>query len=192
MNLKKGSEVKKLLPYAVAFLIFTLIILIYFMPFFQGKRLSASDTIHFLGMSKEIVDYREKTGEEALWTNNMFSGMPAYQISTEFRKNLMLYINDLLHFGFHAPVGIVIMYFLGFFFLLIVLGVNPWLSISGAIAFAFSSYFFIILEAGHNSKAFAIGYMAPVIAGVILTYRGKYLWGGLITAIFLALELLSG
>jgi hypothetical protein len=192
MSLKKGPSFKELYPYAIAFVVFALIIIIYFLPFFQGKRLSASDTVHFTGMSKELVDYREKTGEEALWTNNMFGGMPAYQISTLYPKNLMNYLDQVFHFGFHAPVGMVIMYFLGFFFLLLVLGVNPWLSISGAIAFAFSSYFFIILEAGHNSKAFAIGYMAPVLAGVILAYRGKYFAGGLVTAIFLALQVLSG
>lgn len=192
MNTKMGTDYRKYYPFAAALLIFALLTIVYFLPFFQGKSLSASDTIHFQGMSKEIVDYRAKTGEEALWTNNMFSGMPAYQISTEYHKNLMNYVNNILHFGFHAPVGIVIMYFLGFFFLLVILGVNPWLSISGAIAFAFSSYFFVILEAGHNSKAVAIGYMAPVLAGVIMTYKGKYLWGGLVTAFFLALEVLSG
>jgi hypothetical protein len=91
-----------------------------------------------------------------------------------------------------TPANQTFTYFLGFFILLLVLRVNPWLSIAGAIAFAFSSYFFIILEAGHNSKAFAIGYMAPLLAGVILTYRGKYIAGGLLTAFSLALEVLSG
>ncbi|MDZ7741839.1 MAG: hypothetical protein U5Q03_08850 [Bacteroidota bacterium] len=146
----------------------------------------------YKGMSKEIVDYREKTGEEALWTNSMFGGMPAYQISVKYKANLFSYIDDVLMLGLPRPAGYVFLYFLGFFILLLVLRVNPWLSIAGAIAFAFSSYFFIILEAGHNSKAHAIGYMAPVLAGIILAYRGKYIWGAILTALFLALEIQAG
>lgn len=192
MSQKKGFDYGKLLPYAAALVIFILIIVVYFYPALEGKKLSASDMAHFKGMSKEIVDYREKTGEEALWTNRMFGGMPAYQISVNYDKNLMNYVHQVFRLGFHLPIGMVLMYFFGFYFLLQVLKVNPWLSIAGAIGFAFSSYFFIILEAGHTSKAYAIGYMAPVIAGVIMTYRGKYLLGGLVTAFFLALEIVSG
>ncbi|MFO7646119.1 MAG: hypothetical protein R6W95_17180, partial [Desulfosarcina sp.] len=192
MNKQKRAGFEKLLPYAVALAIFFLVIIIYFVPILEGKKLSSSDMVHFKGMSKEIVDYREKTGEDPLWTNNMFGGMPAYQISVKYDKNLMTYVHRALRLNFHLPVGMVIIYLLGFYFLLRVLQVNPWLSIAGAIGFAFSSYLFIILEAGHTSKAYAIGYMAPVMAGVILAYRGKFLIGGIITAIFLALEILSG
>jgi hypothetical protein len=180
------------LPYIAAIAIFYIITLIYFIPALEGKKIKSSDMISFRGVSKEIVDYRNKTGEEALWTNGMFGGMPAYQISTKYTLNLMRYVDKVLKFGFSTPIGTVFMYFLGFYLLLIVLRVNPWLSIPGAIAFAFSSYFFIILEAGHNSKAAAIGYMAPVLAGVVLAYRGRILLGGALTALFLALEILSG
>ncbi|MBP6871720.1 MAG: hypothetical protein KBC43_06910 [Bacteroidales bacterium] len=183
---------KKLLPVIVALAVFFLIIIIYFYPVLEGKKLSASDMVHFKGMSKEVVDYRDKTGEEALWTNGMFGGMPAYQISVHYTQNLMTYIHRLLRLGFHLPVGMIIIYFIGFYILMRVLKINPWLSITGAIAFAFSSYFFIILEAGHTSKAYAIGYMAPVFAGIILSYRGRWLAGGLTTAFFLALLIVSG
>jgi len=192
MKNNKGSDFRNLLPYAVAFLVFSIIIAVYFYPVLQGKKLAASDMVHFKGMSKEIVDHREKTGEEALWTNNMFSGMPAYLISVRYDNNLMNNVHSILRLGLHLPIGMIIIYFLGFYFLLLVLRVNRWLSIAGAIAFAFSSYFFIIFEAGHTSKAYAIGFMAPVLAGVILAYRGKYLAGGIITAFFLALEIVSG
>jgi len=192
MNKQKHSGFSGFLPYAVALAIFFLVIIIYFSPILEGKKLSSSDMVHFKGMSKEIVDYREKTGEDPLWTNGMFGGMPAYQISVHYDKNLMTYVHRALRLNFHLPVGMVIIYLLGFYFLLRVLRVNPWLSIAGALGFAFSSYLFIILEAGHTSKAYAIGYMAPVMAGVILAYRGKYLIGGVITAIFLSLEILSG
>ena len=182
----------KYLPYLAGIFAFIVITLVYFSPLLEGKRVQASDTIQFKGMSKEIFDYREKTGEEALWTNNMFSGMPAVQVSVIFTRNLMRYIDKAVTLGMNTPAKQTFMYFVGFFILLLVLRVNPWLSIAGAIAFAFSSYFFIILEAGHNSKAMAIAYMAPVLAGVILAYRGKYIAGGLLTAFALGLEILAG
>ena len=192
MSMQKAFSFRKILPYATAMVVFLAIIVVYFYPVLEGKKLSASDMVHFKGMSKEIVDYREKTGDEALWTNNMFGGMPAYQISIYYGKNLMTYVHRIIRLGFHLPIGMVIIYLLGFYFLLLVLKINPWLSIAGAIAFAFSSYFFIIFEAGHTSKAYAIGYMAPVLASIIMTYRGKYIIGAILTAFFLSLEIISG
>jgi len=177
------------LPYVVAIVIFLIITLAYFTPLLEGKRIVQSDIIQFSGMSKEIVDFRTKTGQEPLWTNSMFGGTPAYQISTKYTSNLIGYLDTIFTIGLPHPANLVFLYFLGFFILLLVMRVNPWLAITGAIGFALSSYFFIIIDAGHNSKAHAIGYMAPVIAGIILTMRGKYLWGGIITAIFLSLEI---
>jgi hypothetical protein len=192
MSKSRAFDFKKLLPYLASLAVLFSILIIYFYPVIEGKKLSASDMVHFKGMSKEIVDYREKTGEEALWTNNMFGGMPAYQISVDYDNNLIKSIHKILGLTSQFPIGMVFIYYLGFYILLLVLGVNPWLSIAGAIAFSFSSYFFIIFEAGHTSKAYAIGYMAPVLAGIILTYRGKYILGGVLTAFALALEIQSG
>jgi hypothetical protein len=171
-----------------AIVIFFLITIIYFSPLLEGKKMLQSDIVNFKGASKEIVDYREKTGQEPLWTNSMFGGMPAYQISTRYTSNVIGYLDNILTLGLPHPANLVFLYFIGFFILLLAMGVNPWLSIAGAIAFGMSSYFFIIIDAGHNSKAHAIAYMAPVIAGMILTMKRKYLWGGIITAIFLSLE----
>ncbi|HPS62788.1 MAG TPA: hypothetical protein PLK82_06985, partial [Bacteroidales bacterium] len=185
----KNIDFKKLLPYLAAVAIFVVITMVYFSPLLEGKKMVQSDIIHFKGMSKEIIDYRAKTGQEALWTNSMFGGMPAYQISVNYSGNMVGYLDNLLTLGLPHPAGIVFLYFLGFFILLLALGADPWLSIAGAIAFAFSSYFFIIFEAGHNSKAHTIAYMAPVMAGIILTMNRKYLWGGLLTAIFLSLQI---
>lgn len=187
----KKINFNKLAPYLAAIVIFVAIIMVYFNPLLEGKRIKQHDISQWKGMSKEIVDYRAKTGEEPLWTNSMFGGMPAYQISVEYKANLVKYIDNTLKLGLPHPAGLTFLYFIGFFILLLVLGIDPWLSIAGAIAFAFSSYFFIIFEAGHNSKAHAIAYIAPVLAGIILTYRGKYLLGGLLTALFLSLELLA-
>ncbi|HNW73636.1 MAG: YfhO family protein [Bacteroidales bacterium] len=184
----KNLDFKKLAPYLAAVVIFLIITFAYLTPLLEGKRLMQSDIIHFQGMSKEIVDYRAKTGQEPLWTNSMFGGMPAYQISTKYTGNVLGYADKILSLGLPHPANLVFLYFLGFFILLLVMGVNPWLSIVGAIGFAFSSYFFIIFDAGHNSKAHAIAYMAPVIAGMILTMKRKYLWGGLLTTVFLSLE----
>ena len=169
----KNLSFKKIIPYVLAVIIFIIISLAFLSPLLEGKKLKQDDITRHKGMSKEVVDFREQIGEEALWTNSMFGGMPAYQISVKYKGNLVQYIDQLFKLGLPHPASLVFLYMLGFFILLIVLKVDPWLSIVGAIAFGFSSYFFIILEAGHNSKAHAIGYMAPVLAGVILTYRGK-------------------
>ncbi len=185
----KNIDFKKLLPYFAAIVIFLIITMAYFSPLLEGKRMFQSDIVHHLGASKEIADFRASTGQEALWTNSMFGGMPAYQISVKYKTNLIGYLDNILTLGLPHPANLVFLYFLGFFILLLVMKADPWLSIVGAIAFAMSSYFFIIIDAGHNSKAHAIGYMAPVIAGIILSFRGKYIWGGILTALALSLEI---
>ena len=184
----KNIDFKKLLPYVAAILIFIAITMIYFSPLLEGKRMVQSDIINFKGMSKEIVDFRAKTGQEPLWTNSMFGGMPAYQISTKYTGNLLGFLDRIFTLGLPHPANLVFMYFLGFFILLLVMKIDPWLSVAGATAFAFSSFFFIIIDAGHNSQAHAISYMTPVIAGIILTLRKNYVWGGIMTAVFLSLE----
>ncbi len=188
----KNNFLKKLSPYFIGLLIFLSITVVYLSPLFEGQRLKQHDITMFKGMSKEIVDFRAKTGEEPLWTNSMFGGMPAWQISVEYKDNLFRYVDKILRLGLPPSAGYVFLYFLGFFILLLVLRVDPWLSIVGAIAFALSSYFFIILGAGHTSKAHAIGYMAPVLAGIILTFRGKLWKGGLLTAVALTFEIIAG
>ena len=186
------SIFKTLTPYIVALVVFLAITFVYFYPVLEGKKLKQHDIKMYKGMSKEITDFRESTGEEALWTNSMFGGMPAWQIAVRYKGNLMKYVDKVVTLGLPYPANYVFLYFLGFFILLLVLRINPWISIVGAIAFALSSYLFIILGAGHTSKAHAIGYMAPVLAGIILAFRGKYLWGGILTAFALSLEILSG
>ncbi len=183
---------KKSAPYLVAILVFLAITLTYFSPLLEGKKLKQHDITMFKGMSKEIVDFREKTGEEALWTNSMFGGMPAWQISVKYQANLVRYIDKLLMLGLPYPANYVFLYFLGFFILMLVLKNDPWVSLLGAIAFALSSYFFIILGAGHTSKAHAIGYMAPVLAGIILAFRGKIWTGALLFTAALALQIHAG
>ncbi len=185
----KKFTFKQAIPYLSAILLFLVITLIFFSPILEGKRIFQSDIVHFTGASKEIVDYRSQTGKEPLWTNAMFSGMPAYQISTKYSGNQLGYLDRIITLGLPHPVNLVFLYFIGFFILLLVLKVDPWIAVAGSIGFAFSSFFIIIIDVGHNSQAQAIGYMAPVLAGIILTFRNKYLPGGIMTALFLSLEI---
>lgn len=182
-------DIKKFIPHIAAVALFLIVTMIYFNPALKGYVLKTHDIKMHKGMSKEIVDYRNEFNEEPLWTNSMFGGMPATQISVDYSSNLMGFVYKVITLNLPRPISIVWLYFLGFYILLLSLKINPWLSIVGAFAFGFSSYFFIILEAGHMSKANAIAFMAPTLAGFILAYRGKVLRGVALISLFLALEL---
>jgi len=183
------EQIKKLSPHLIVILLFVGISFAYFSPVMQGKVLDMPDIKHWKGMSKEISDFRESTGQEALWTNSMFSGMPAYQISTKSNANLIQYVVKAISLGIPRPANLLFLYLLGFYLLLLSLKVDYRLSAVGAIAFAFSSYFFIIIMAGHMTKAHAIAYVPMVVAAVLYTYRGRMLLGGVLTALTVALEL---
>lgn len=185
------SKLSKWLPNIIAIVVFALVGIVYFFPALKGLVLSQSDITQFLGSAHEIMDFRAKYHSEPLWTNTNFGGMPAYPISVAYPSNLVQYLFVALLKWLPFPVGIFFLYCIGFYILLRVLDVNPWLAIVGSLAYGFSSYFFIILAVGHNSKANAIAFMAPVLAGVILAFKGKRLQGAVLTAIALALELYS-
>ena len=191
--MNKKFDIKNYLPHLAAIIIFIAITFVYFNPLWQGQVLKQHDVNTYYGMSKEINDFRKSHNEEALWTNSMFGGMPAYQISVVYGINFVKYIdNYIFRLKLNRPADYVFLYMVGFFILMLVLGVDPWLSILAAIVYAFSSYYFIILGAGHNTKAHAIGYMAPTLAFVIYTFRNrKYLIGGALFGLFMALELYS-
>ena len=180
---------KNILSIVAAIIAFAVITLIYFNPVLQGKRIKQHDIEMHLGMSQEINQYREATGEQTLWTNAPFGGMPAWNISVAPKGNLTNPIYRGLSLGFPHPIGSVFICMLGFFVLLLVLDCGFWISFIGAIAYGLTSYLFIIIGAGHNAKAMAMAYMAPVIAGVLLAYKGKYLWGWLLTAFAMAFEI---
>ena len=186
------SKYKKVVWVALCIVAFALITLVYFSPITQGKRLKQHDIEMYKGMSKEIDDFKAETGEQSLWTNSMFGGMPAWNINVPQTSNLMTRVHIALTLGFPHPIGAVFISMLGFFILLLVLDCKLWISFVGALAYGFTSYLFIVIGAGHNTKAMAMAYMAPVIAGILLTYKGKYLWGAVLTAISLALEIRAG
>jgi len=180
---------KNYIPHAAAVVIFAIITLIYFKPLLGGKELRQDDISRHKGMSKEIADYRNVNHSEPLWTNSMFGGMPAYQISTLYPGNWIGKLDNAFKLFIPLPAGYLFLYCLGFFILLLCFEVNPWLSLIGGTAYGLSSYFLIILEAGHNSKANALGYLPALIGGVVLLFRGKHWLGLALTTLFTAMEL---
>lgn len=187
--MQKQANFKTYLPYLLAVIAFIAMSVIYVHPVLEGKMLKQPDVNHYKGMSQEVQKFREQTGEEALWTNRMFGGMPAYQISVKNKNNIAVPLLKVLTLNLPRPANMIFLYFIGFFILMMVLQRNVWIGIFGAVAFALSSYFIIILEAGHNTKALAIGLMPPLFAGIHLLFRKKYLTGFLLTAVFTALQL---
>ena len=182
-------DFKGAVPHLFALAAFLLITFVYFQPLFEGKKIYQGDIINYKGMSQELIEYRAQTGEEALWTNRMFGGMPAYQISHHTPSNLTRYADKIVSFNFPKEASFVLIAFIGFYILLLSMGLAPTMAIAGALGFGLTSYLFIIIEAGHNTKAHAMAYMAPVLAGIILAFKGKLLRGSAITALFLALQL---
>lgn len=180
---------KKYTKHIPIFLLFIVISFTYFSPVLKREALDAHDAKTWRGISKESRDFRESTGEEALWTNSLFSGMPAYLVSTQYPSNLVKYISKTIQLGIPRPANLLWLYLLGFYILLVSLKIDYRISAIGAIAFAFSSYFFIIIDAGHMTKAHAIAYVPMVVAAVLYTYRGKLLLGGTLTALTVALEI---
>ncbi len=181
---------KKSIPHVVAVIIFLIITLVYFSPILDGKRIDQHDILQANGAAKEIADYRAETGKEALWTNSMFGGMPAYQISVQYPNNWTMYIQNLLSLGIPSPAYMIFVALLGFYIMLLCFKVNPWLSITGAIAYGLSTYFLIIIGAGHNTKMRALAYLPPIIGGLYLAYGRRKIWLGLVvTCIALALQI---
>jgi hypothetical protein len=184
------TYLKPIVPHIVAVVIFLIISLVYFYPVLEGKVFHTNDGTVARNAAKEINDFRAKYGEEPLWTNSMFSGMPAYLISTKFTGNLMIYADRVLKF-LKLPAASIFLTMVGFYILLLFFKVDTRLAVAGAIAYGLSTYFFFILAAGHNTKAFAIAYMAPMIGGIYYTYRHHSIKGALLTTFFLTLELLA-
>jgi hypothetical protein len=180
--------IKPALPHIAAIAVFLIVSIIYFYPVLEGKVLKANDSTVAKINSKEIQDFRNKEGKEPLWTNSLFSGMPAYLISTAYPGNLFKKVDSALRI-LGMPVSVLFLAMAGFYLLLIIFGVNPWLSLVGSLAYGLSSFLFQILAAGHNTQAIALVYLAPMIGGVYYAYRHHALKGALLTALFLALEI---
>lgn len=166
---------------------------IYFYPALQGKVLEQDDIKLGYAKGKEIRDYREATGEEPLWTEAMFSGMPTFQISTLYPNNWLNLFQQTISWigGKSSSIYIIFALMFGFYLALIAMKVDPWLAAVGAVAFAFSAFFIISYGAGHNAKVRTAAYIAPVVMGVMMAYRGKLLAGFSITALFVGMSIYS-
>lgn len=184
-----GIQYKNWLPHLWGVLIMLAAALIYNSPVLTGKSLRMEDMTQVAGMSKELNDYKEKEGRYPLWTNSLFGGMPAYQIAMDVPNMWIAKLGGIVYKWLPNPANLLLLYFLGFYLLLVLLGFSHWQGLLGALAFGFSSYNLIIIDAGHITKAIAIGFMPPVLAGLILLFRGKLLSGFALLSLMLALQL---
>ena len=184
---------KKLLPDVVVIVLFALISFAYFYPAVnEGRILAQHDAVAGIGSGREMSEYLEKTGERTRWTNSIFGGMPTYQMSPSYDSTDTLgWIQQVYHLFLPTYVWYVFVMLLGFYILLRAFDFKVWMSALGAIIWAFSSYFFIIIAAGHIWKFVALAYIPPTIAGMVLAYRGKLLAGGIVTALFVALQIVA-
>lgn len=184
---------KRFLPDLIAILAFVLLSFAYFFPAdMEGRILFQHDSVAGVGAGQESKEYLERTGERTRWTNAIFGGMPTYQMSPSYDSTKVLNWAEKLY-RLYLPdyVMLTFMMMIGFYLLLRAFGLSVWLASLGGIVWAFSSYFFILISAGHIWKFITLAYVPPTIAGVVLAYRKKYLLGGVVTAFFIALQILS-
>ncbi len=187
-------DFKKLLPDVLCVLLFVAISFVYFYDATtDGRRLVGHDHSAANGLSVEMNDYREANdGETPRWINSLFGGMPTFQIAPSYDSvKPMSFIEKIYRLGMPTYVGYILISLLGFYILLRAFDFRHWMAALGAVVWAFSSYFFIIIAAGHIWKVLTLAYIPPTIAGMVLCYRGKYLWGGVLTALFATLQILS-
>ena len=189
----KQFDWKKLLPYAVAIVAFVAIAMIYCAPLLEGKVLVQGDVNNWKGAAQEARAFYDENGTRTWWTNSMFGGMPTYQITGSLpsgeMRNSMTKVAHLGMEGGWEAIGIIFAYFFGFFLMLRCFKVNPWLSIIGGLAIGFSTYFFLIIPAGHVTKAVALGFLAPVIGGFYAIFRKQYWLGAPLVVLYGILSL---
>ena len=184
------KALKEYLPDLLVVIIFAVISFAYFFPAdVDGRILYRHDASAGRGAGQETAEYHERTGKVSRWTNATFSGMPTYQTAPSYKSvSVLNQAVKAYHLWLPENVWYVFAYLLGFYILLRAYDFRRALAVLGSIIWAFSSYFFIIIAAGHIWKVMALAYLPPLIAGIVLSYRGKYLWGFIVTAIFAAFE----
>ena len=196
---------KKIFTHAGIVLILLAISALYFMPILQGKALPQGDLQKYEGMAAAQKNYHNATGEYSTWCPSMFSGMPGYQITNSPQHSVFTPVKNVLTlqiFGRQNDMGVLFLYLLGFYIALVALGVSPWLALLGGLAFGLGSYNIIIIEAGHITKAWALSMMAPILAGMLLCFKGaghfkddrpravrNLVWGGILFTIALGTQI---
>lgn len=184
------KKIVSLWPHLLVLVCFAILSFVYFSPVLQGKTLPQMDNIHAEGAAHQLVEYQHQTGEKAQWTDSMFGGMPAYQIKSDSSHNIFYHLSHAIRLGLpYTTVAIVFLYLVGFYIMLLSLGVGRNIAIIGSLAFALGSYNIIIIAAGHITKCYAIAMMPLVIGGVLMTFGGKRILGAVYTMVALGLEL---
>jgi hypothetical protein len=181
----KNFQWKSLLPHAIAVAVFLMVAIIFCKPALNGKVLQQNDVIHWKGMAQDLVNYKEKHGHYPLWNNNLFSGMPAYQVILVSDNPVSIgYWHILFTLFLLKPIGFFFLLCISFYFLSQVLKVNPYIGIMGSLAYAYASFSSIIIVAGHDTQMLALGYVPALLAALLLLYHKKYWWGAALTALF--------
>lgn len=189
--MNKNQLLKSAIPHLAAFGVLLIVAIVYFSPLLSGKILVQSDIVQWKGSAKEVDDFRDKTGEEALWTNSMFGGMPAYQISMRPKGNVVNKIRNIMLKIIPKPANIILFCMVAFYILMIVMGVHPILGAIGGMAYGLMTYNMLILEAGHIIKALSMSHAPLVIAGVLLAFRGRYLIGAALGGVGFAFSIVA-
>lgn len=185
------SAFQKFVPHLIAIAAFLAVCAAYFSPQLGGKVPQQGDIIQYRGMSQEVREYEDRTGEKSLWTNAMFGGMPTYQINTVSEGNFLKKLEEIARLGIRPPIGQFFLAMLTFYIMMVLLGANPWLSAIGAVAFSFTTNNLILYEAGHETKLRTIAYLPLITAGLLLTFRRRYLLGGILFAVGLGMNIMS-
>ncbi len=184
----KNFDFKKILPHIIAVVIFLIVAVVYCKPALQGKVVSQHDIQGWRGMSQQSVEFNEKNGYYPLWTNSMFSGMPAYQVFLDARTHVLVgYLGSVITLGLPKPISFFFLACVCFYFLCVVAGASPWLSIMGGLTYAYSTFDPIIVGVGHDTQMISIGYLPAVLAGLLLLFQKKYWTGFAVTALAAAL-----
>lgn len=181
----KKINYKGFVPYIAAIILFCIFALLYCLPVLEGKTLQAGDENNWKGVAEEVIKYKSETGETSWWTNSLFSGMPTFQITGSTPSNHITnhILQDIYHLGFDSAIGIIIGYLIGFFIMLLCFGFSPWLAFIGSFVISLSSYFFLIIPAGHYTKACALGYLPAFFGGIHAIFNHKQKLGFAISVI---------
>lgn len=179
---------QKSLPHVVALVVFAAITMLFFMPQYSGKSLRQMDMVQYWGMGQDVNEHRELHGEDPQWTGNAFSGMPSYMIEMNYPGRLVKQVTDNVYF-MGQPAAYMFLAMAGFYLMLLLFGVNPWLAIIGGVGYGLSTYFPIIIGAGHVTKMMALCWVAPLIGSIYYAYRRNRYLGALLAGIFAAIEI---
>lgn len=181
----KNFNFKKILPHVIAIAVFLIVAVIYCKPALEGKVVQQLDTQGWRGMAQQSFEFKDKYGHFPLWTNSMFGGMPAYQIALDPQTKISVgYLGSVITLGLPIPISFFFLACICFYFLCIVAGANPWVSILGGLAYAYSTFDPIIIAVGHNTQMMSIGYAPAVLAGLLLLFKKKYWAGFAVTSLF--------